>query len=172
MSCGVGRRCGLDPELPWLWCRPSSYSSDSPPSLGTSMCRGCGPKKTKDKTKKKNKNKNTSPVLLFGETLNGQATQDGCSLAHCPSSAHQCLLHLPRADLPTYVPQAPASDYSYHQRGREGPAPLLVPWVINEPTDSPTPPIIGNLPCPLLPPSSEPQIYDGLDVLPAVLCTQ
>ena len=22
MSCGVGRRCGLDPTLLWLWCRP------------------------------------------------------------------------------------------------------------------------------------------------------
>ena len=21
MSCGVGRRCGLDPRLLWLWCR-------------------------------------------------------------------------------------------------------------------------------------------------------
>ena len=24
MSCGVGRRCGLDPELLWLWCRPAA----------------------------------------------------------------------------------------------------------------------------------------------------
>ena len=46
-----------------LWCRSQtqfrscvavavaeagSYSSDWPPSLGTSICRGCGPKKTKD----------------------------------------------------------------------------------------------------------------------------
>ena len=23
MSCGVGRRCGLDPTLLWLWCRPA-----------------------------------------------------------------------------------------------------------------------------------------------------
>lgn len=22
MSCGVGFRCGLDPALLWLWCRP------------------------------------------------------------------------------------------------------------------------------------------------------
>ena len=51
-----------------LWCRlqtwlgsgvamavmkASSYSSNSTPSLGTSICRGCGPKKTKDKKKKK-----------------------------------------------------------------------------------------------------------------------
>ena len=24
MSCGVGRRCGLDLTLLWLWCRPAA----------------------------------------------------------------------------------------------------------------------------------------------------
>ena len=24
MSCDVGRRPGLDPELLWLWCRPAA----------------------------------------------------------------------------------------------------------------------------------------------------
>ena len=24
MSCGVGRRCGSDPELLWFWCRPAA----------------------------------------------------------------------------------------------------------------------------------------------------
>ena len=39
LPCGVGCRCGLDPELLWLWCRPvaGSYSSDSTPGLGTSI---------------------------------------------------------------------------------------------------------------------------------------
>ena len=23
-GCGVGRRCGLDPPLLWLWCRPAA----------------------------------------------------------------------------------------------------------------------------------------------------
>ena len=62
MSCGVGHRCALDPTLLWLWCRPGGYSSDSTPSLGTSICRRSGPrnsnnnnKKTKDKKKKKKK---------------------------------------------------------------------------------------------------------------------
>ena len=26
MSCGVGSRCGLDPELLWLWCRPAAVA--------------------------------------------------------------------------------------------------------------------------------------------------
>ena len=53
-----------DLALPWLWCRlqtqlgsrvavalaqASGYSSDWTPSLGTFMCRGCSPKKTKKK---------------------------------------------------------------------------------------------------------------------------
>ena len=28
MSCGVGRRRGLDPMLLWLWRGPVAYSSD------------------------------------------------------------------------------------------------------------------------------------------------
>ena len=50
MSCNVGRRCGSDPALLWLWC--SSYSSDLTPSLGTSICLRCSPKKTKKKSPK------------------------------------------------------------------------------------------------------------------------
>ena len=42
LACWVG-----DPVLLWLWCRPAAGSSDSSPSLGTSMCSGCGPKKKK-----------------------------------------------------------------------------------------------------------------------------
>ena len=50
MSCGVGHSRGSGPGL-LLLCsnQASSYSSDLTPSLGTSICRGCGPKKTKKK---------------------------------------------------------------------------------------------------------------------------
>ena len=26
MSCGIGCRCGLDPALLWLWCRPAAIA--------------------------------------------------------------------------------------------------------------------------------------------------
>ena len=52
MSCDVGRRPGSDLALPWLWHRPAADSSDSTPSLGTSICRGWGPKKTNNNNKK------------------------------------------------------------------------------------------------------------------------
>ena len=44
---GVGCRCSSDPMLLWLWCRLVANSSNCTPSLGTSICHGCGPKKTK-----------------------------------------------------------------------------------------------------------------------------
>ena len=44
MSCGVGHRCGSYLALLRLWCR-RSCSSGSAPSLGTSKCRRCSPKK-------------------------------------------------------------------------------------------------------------------------------
>ena len=30
MSCGVGRRCGLDPTLPWLWHGPAATAPTGP----------------------------------------------------------------------------------------------------------------------------------------------
>ena len=48
MSYGVGHRYGLDPTLLWLW-QSSGYSSDSAPSLGTSISHRCGPEKTKER---------------------------------------------------------------------------------------------------------------------------
>ena len=37
MSCGVGRRCGSDPSLLWLWHSPAAVAPIQPPSLGTSL---------------------------------------------------------------------------------------------------------------------------------------
>ena len=55
MSCGVGRRCDLDPIF--YGCgvgQASSYSSDLTPRLGTSICCMGSPKKKKNE-KIKNK---------------------------------------------------------------------------------------------------------------------
>ena len=53
MSYGVGRRCGSDPVLLWLW-HPSAgnCSCNSSPSLGTSTCCRYSLKKKKKKKKK------------------------------------------------------------------------------------------------------------------------
>ena len=52
MSCGVGRRCGSDLALLQLWCRLAAIAVIPPPSLGTSKCLGCGPKKRKERKKR------------------------------------------------------------------------------------------------------------------------
>ena len=65
-----------------------------------------------------------------------QATQDGCSLALCNPLLNQRLLYLYPTHmfgLSIYLPRTPASD-CFYQRSHEGPAPLLVSLVTNEPT--------------------------------------
>ena len=58
-----------DPKLLWLWCRLAAVAPIRPPSLGTSICHGYSPKKTKDQKKKKKKNNvsisTTLDVFLF-----------------------------------------------------------------------------------------------------------
>ena len=53
MSRGVVCRCISDPKFLWLWRRPAATALIRSPNLKTCICRGCGPKKTKDKKKKK-----------------------------------------------------------------------------------------------------------------------
>ena len=43
VSFGVGGRHRSNLALLWLWCRPTATVPDSTPSLGTSICRECGP---------------------------------------------------------------------------------------------------------------------------------
>ena len=65
MSCDVDRRLGLDLALLWLWC---SYSSDSTPSLGTSICRGSGPRNSNNN----NNNNNNNKKYLLGVAIVAQ----------------------------------------------------------------------------------------------------
>ena len=60
VSYGVGFRCSLD--LVWLW--PSKCSSDWTPSLGTSVCRECSPKKPKNNNKKTSKKQKPHSISL------------------------------------------------------------------------------------------------------------
>ena len=63
MSCGVGHRHGLDPELLWLWCRPASTALiwslawEPPYVMGVALKR----QKPKEKEKKE-KRKVTGPT--------------------------------------------------------------------------------------------------------------
>ena len=54
MSCGVGCRHGLDPELLGLWCRPAAVALIQPQAWELPYTEGAARKKTKEKEKKEN----------------------------------------------------------------------------------------------------------------------
>ena len=53
MSCGVGRRRGLDPALLWLWRRPLAAALIGPLAWESSYATGVALEKTKKKKKSK-----------------------------------------------------------------------------------------------------------------------
>ena len=55
MSCGVGRRGGLDPALLWLWRRPATTVPIRPLVWETPYALGAALKETKRPKKKKKK---------------------------------------------------------------------------------------------------------------------
>ena len=55
MSCGVGRRCGLDPVWLWLWCRPAAITPVRPLAWEPPYAVGAALKKKKKKDKKNKK---------------------------------------------------------------------------------------------------------------------
>ena len=64
MSCGLGRRCGSDPALLWLWCRLAAKAPIGPLAWEPLYVSGVALKKQKDQKKKKkvNKTKYTFPT--------------------------------------------------------------------------------------------------------------
>ena len=55
MSCGVGRRCGLDLVLLWLWCRLAATALIRPLAWEPPHATGGALEKTKKEKKKKSK---------------------------------------------------------------------------------------------------------------------
>ena len=49
MSCGVGCRCGSDPTLLWLWCRPAAAALIRPPAWEPPYAAGAALKKKRRK---------------------------------------------------------------------------------------------------------------------------
>ena len=47
MSCGGGCRCGPDPVLLWLWCRPAAVALTQPLAWEPPYATGAALKKTK-----------------------------------------------------------------------------------------------------------------------------
>ena len=51
MSYGVGLRCGLDPTLLWLWCRPAVIAVTRPLAWESPYAVGAAIEKTKRQKK-------------------------------------------------------------------------------------------------------------------------
>ena len=58
MSCGVGCRCSLDPELLWLWPRPAAEALIQPLAWEPPYAMGAALKKQKKQKKEKKNPKN------------------------------------------------------------------------------------------------------------------
>ena len=56
MSCGIGCRCGLDPSLLWLWCRPAAIDPIGPLAWEPLYAVGTALKTKKTPPRKKKKN--------------------------------------------------------------------------------------------------------------------
>ena len=69
MGCGVGHRCGLDPGLLWLWCRPAATAQIPPLAWEPPCAMGMVLEKT-DKTKQK-KRPNELKVVPLGNKKSG-----------------------------------------------------------------------------------------------------
>ena len=64
MSCGIGRRCGLDHKLLWLWCRPAAAALLTPLAWEPLYALGAAIEKAKRQKKKKRKEKKMSLEIL------------------------------------------------------------------------------------------------------------
>ena len=67
MSCGVGRRCGLDLTLLWLWCRLAATVPIGPLAWEPPYAMGVAQEKAKRQKKKMVDNKTCK---LFQDILN------------------------------------------------------------------------------------------------------
>ena len=91
MGFCVGHRHCLDLVWPWLWCRPAA-AADPTPSLGTSMCLTCGPKRTQKKKKLCIYNKeevytNKQKKLISNRLVSGNMPLKNC-LSNLKEQAH------------------------------------------------------------------------------------
>ena len=69
MSCGVGHRCSLDPELLWLWCRPTAIALIGRLAWEPPYAVGAALKKEKKKKKVKASQPHLADVTGFPDLL-------------------------------------------------------------------------------------------------------
>ena len=67
MSCGVGCRCCSDPELLWLWCRPTAVAPIRPLAQEPPYAAGAALEKTE--REKRNLDLSFQKIVIFAVNL-------------------------------------------------------------------------------------------------------
>ena len=62
MSCGLGHRCGSDPELLWLFCRQTALASVRPLAWEPPYAAGMALKKAKKQNKQTKNRENLKAI--------------------------------------------------------------------------------------------------------------
>ena len=92
MSCGVGRRCGLDPALLWLWHRLAAPAPTGPLAWEPPSAAGAALEMAKRQKKKKKKKKDPA-----SPTHSSRGDADRVATSHYLCSPWECLSHSERA---------------------------------------------------------------------------
>ena len=71
VSCGVGRRQGLDPALLWLWRRPVATAPIRPLAWESPYAAGAAQEMAKRQKNLKNKNNKIKPTERLGSCIIG-----------------------------------------------------------------------------------------------------
>ena len=77
MSCGVGHRCGSDPMLLWLWCKPAATAPIQPLAWEPPNAMGVAPRKGKKTPSPQKKNYQSFGPLSFKHFLKPLALVGG-----------------------------------------------------------------------------------------------
>ena len=67
VSCGGCHRCGLDPLLLWLWCRPAAPAPIGPLAWEPPYAAGAALKRQKDKKKERKRSSRRGAVVNESE---------------------------------------------------------------------------------------------------------
>ena len=88
VSCGVGCRCGLDPALLWLWCRPAATAPIRPLAWEPPYATGSALEKAKNKTKQKkipdSGDFQEVGQQTLGRGVDSQSFPSSCGVLRCP----------------------------------------------------------------------------------------
>ena len=96
MSCGAGHRCGSDPALLWIWCRPAATALIRPLAWEPPYAMSVALEKTKNKNKNKNvafQESNSGVLLSIRPCATAQVWDTLCQPGLVPLTPLLCGLH-------------------------------------------------------------------------------